>query len=259
METIIYENSLRAQSLVDYLARGNALSRYNKVYVLPIPSSRDGVLVSGTSTPLDEALRGVNRGDLVIGYGLSAAFAKRIGDIGASLCDSSRDEKFLLENARLTAEAALGILLGIGGRSLSDMRVGIVGYGRICLALLSMLLYLGARVTVFTRRADVALELASSGVSALGYADLGGEPLDALVNTAPSDELWRVSGESVCSSGARVIELASGDNFPEGVSRGLNVTSYPSLPARCFPVSAGEAWGRSVERFACGDEEGFSE
>ena len=240
---------MRAQCLADFLKNSEAVSRYNKVYILPIPSSRDGVMIGGVDLTLGAFVDALCEGDLVLGYGLSRDIAERISSRGAVLCESLLDEAFLLENARLTAEATLGILASLGKRSLSDMRLGIVGYGRIGRALLSMLLYLGAHTLVYTGRDEVIFELSSLGVRALGYEEFDASEVDAIINTAPSDVFWRGSGEALLRSGAQIIELASGDNFGDGTSRGLKISKYPSLPSRMFPVSAGEAWARSVERF----------
>ena len=247
METIIYENSVRARYLVNSLMQRETLSRYKRVYILPIPSSRDGTKIMGTEITLESFADSVGDGDLVVGYGLSDELCRRMISSGARIVDSLRDEEFLLENARLTAEAALGILLSLGERSLSDMRVGIVGYGRIGKALLPMLLYHGGGASVYTGRESVRLQLSSLGISALDYKEASSRDVDIFVNTAPSDVLCR---SLACQGESRitVIELASGDNFRGGASAGLEVRKYPYLPSRMFPMSAGEAWARSVRR-----------
>jgi hypothetical protein len=63
------------------------------------------------------------------------------------------------------------------------------------------------------------------------------------VNTAPAVIFDTSSG--AVPDGLRIIDLASGDNFPGLAS----VEKYPSVPAKMFPLSAGRAWGRSIERF----------
>lgn len=252
METIIYENSVRAQYLVESLRCSGLLLRYNKVYILPIPSSRDGVKITGTDFALESLADSVGKGDLVVGYGLSDELCRGIISSGAMLADSSRDEEFLLENARITAEATVGILLSLGERSLSDLSVGIVGYGRIGRALLPTLLYLGARAVVYSGREAQRLELSSLGVSALDYKEASPDDVDVFVNTAPSDVLYRGLGNALRESQRTVIELASGENFGGGADDGLDVRKYPSLPSRAFPRSAGEAWARSVERLILG-------
>jgi hypothetical protein len=119
--------------------------------------------------------------------------------------------------------------------------VGVVGYGRIGKRLTNVLLYLGARVRVYTSRETTRIDLCEYGVASAassGRADLSG--LDILINTAPAV----IFGRDTVPTDLSVIDLASGDNFP-----GRDVERYPSVPAKMLPFSAGKAWGRAVERF----------
>ena len=152
------------------------------------------------------------------------------------------DEDFLLENAELTALAALGIYLTSTKRSMRDTKVGIVGYGRIGKKLTNLFLYLGATLRVFTSREGTRLDLCEWGVATAKStkdADLSG--LDLLINTAPA----AIFDKEIIPAGLRIIDLASGDNFP-GIS---GVEKYPSVPAKMFPDSAGRVWGRAIERY----------
>ena len=110
MQIIVYENSVRAQHLADILKNSELVSRYNKVYILPIPSSKDGLKINKSDITLESFTEGLSGGELVVGYGLSKAVRESILSKGAELCDSALDEAFLSENAVLTAEATLGIL-----------------------------------------------------------------------------------------------------------------------------------------------------
>ena len=126
--------------------------------------------------------------------------------------------------------------------SIREMRIGVVGYGRIGKRLTNMLLYLGASVRVFTSREDLRLDLCEYGIATAASAkdaDLSG--LDILINTAPAT----IFDKDLIPQRLRIIELASGDNFA-GVA---GVEKYPSVPAKMFPLSAGRAWGRAIERF----------
>ena len=179
---------------------------------------------------------------LVSGYGLPDGFISEARRRGACVIDLEEDEDFLLENASLTALCALGIFLGSTKSAPSDVSVGIVGYGRIGKRLTNLFLYLGSGVKVFTSRDGTRLELCEYGVASASSArdaDLLG--LDILINTAPAV----IFDPASIPPELRVIDLASGDNFP-----GLpGVEKYPSVPAKMFPNSAGRAWGRALERY----------
>ena len=236
-----YESGKRAESCIEYLSGSECARGVNKIILLPIPTTRDNSTVLNTKIYINEVLEGVNEGALISGYGLPSEFVDAARERGVMLIDLARDEEFLLENADLTAICTLGVILGSCTRAPKDTRLGIVGYGRIGKRLTNLFLYLGAGLRVFTSRENTRIDLCEYGVATATsseYADLSG--LDILINTAPAVIF---KPESI-PEGLRVIDLASGDNFP-----GTAVEKYPSIPARMLPYSAGRAWGRAVERF----------
>lgn len=219
----------------------------SSVMLLPIPVTRDGKHVSGTDLALSELLSKMERGMTVVGYGipreLYAGEASRFVDV-------LEDEEFLLENARLTALGALGYLLSTSERAPMDLSFGIVGYGRIGQMLLHYLLFLGARVTVYSSKKSARLSLGELGIESrpANYGAGAGElsDIDVLINTAPSALL---SGEDLLKNPRlRIIELASGENFPPEAAP----ERLMSLPARMYPESAGRAYYDSVMRMIGG-------
>lgn len=247
MQIKVYENSLRAEKCREILSESHLASRFSEIIILPIPTTRDGLHVSGTDILLTDAIAYADCDTLVVGYDIPEEVREVLSSFGATVCDVVCDEGFLCENAELTATAALGILLGTEKRSPKDMRIGIVGYGRIGKSLVEKLLYLGAKIRVYTTRAEIRRELAEVGVESAVCPIVDGESLfgiDVLINTAPTrifedTEACGLSGE------LRIMDLATGAVFPEPCA----VEKYPSLPARMLPVSAGRAYAESVERF----------
>jgi len=237
-----YENGLRADACIEYLRGVDSLNRYDRIVLLPIPSTRDNKTILNTNIYIDELIDTVDAGTVISGYGLPEDFIKRVLDKGAHITDISFDEDFLLENAELTALAALGIYLCSTKCSPKDARIGVVGYGRIGKRLTNLFLYLGADIKVFTSRANTRLDLCEWGVSTAASSDDADlSDLDLLINTAPA----AIFPPEVIPEGLRIIDLASGDNFP-GVA---GVEKYPSVPGKMFPKSAGRAWGRAIERY----------
>lgn len=236
-----YEQGKRSEACTEYLKAALHPNQVERIILLPIPTTRDKRTVLNTNVCINEVLDEVVSGTVISGYGLEEAFTVGAQRRGGRVIDLERDEEFLGENAQLTAMCTLGILLGSIDRSLKDLTVGVVGYGRIGRRLTNILLYLGAGVRVFTSREGTRVDLSEYGVASAASsvnADLGG--LDILINTAPAP-IFPPEG---IPKGLRIIDLASGDNF-----HGIEVEKYPSVPARMFPVSAGRAWGRAVERF----------
>ena len=240
----VYEKSQRAKTVEHLLAEHLSPLGIESLYILPIPSTRDGVSLNGSDMTLYDSVAGAGAGSLVIGYGIPDSIKEMLLVRGALLVDSSLDEEFLVENAELTALATLGIILNTDIRAPKDLTVGIVGYGRIGKSLVHHLAYLGATLIVFTSREEVRETLSGYGVMTARSGDGGAlSSLDILINTAPA-KIFDTGEESVIPTSLRVIDLASGVNFPSLAS----VERYPSLPARMFPSSAGRVWFDSVMR-----------
>ena len=236
-----YESGKRAEACIEYLEGSECARSVENIILLPIPTTRDNSTVLNTKIYINEVLEDVKSGTLISGYGLPRGFFDAARERGARVIDLSFEEDFLLENADLTALCTLGVILNSCHYAPRDIRVGIVGYGRIGKRLTNLFLYLGAGVRVFTSRENTRIDLCEYGVATATsseYADLTG--LDILINTAPAVIF---KPESIPHE-LRVIDLASGDNFP-----GMAVEKYPSVPAKMLPYSAGRAWGRAIERF----------
>ena len=212
-----------------------------RVLILPIPSSRDGTFVTGTDISLDRLSESLSSGDILCGYGLSPSFTARLEEHGITVLDVEEDPDFIEKNAILTAECTLSYIMSGSEAALSDMRVGIIGYGRIGAALCEMLLYHGAHVTVYTRRELTRMELLFSGVSAELVAEAGLKDIDVLVNTAPARLFSRAVIEAI---DCEVLELASGENLPWA----KKLTRLPSLPAKMLPKSAGKLYAEALLR-----------
>lgn len=236
-----YENGKRAESCIEYLKSSERLGNVGRIILLPIPTTRDNSTIMNTKVYINEVLDEIDEGTVVSGYGLPEAFVVDAKRRFGRVVDLSLDEEFLCENAELTSLCTLGVLLMNGEYAPRDMRVGIVGYGRIGKRLTNLLLYLGVKVRVFTSRANTRIDLSEYGVASATSsedADLSG--IDVLINTAPAV----IFPKERIPEGLRIIDLASGDCFS-----GVTVEKYPSVPAKMFPKSAGMVWGRAVERF----------
>ena len=205
--------------------KGDRLCRFDEIHLLPIPTR---------AYPLSPRSDRCRR--LLVGYALPSgwdAYASRAIDL-------ERDEIFLEENARLTALGTVGHLLTEYPQAVYEMKVGILGLGRIGRHLLRYLTLLGARVTVYSSRVQASLPEAAEQMT----VDWGAPPaaaifsgLDVLINTAPAPFLSeRIE--------ARVLDLASGVPIPKNVPH----TKLPSLPARLYHESAGLTVYRAILR-----------
>lgn len=240
-----YEKGGRSDACRETLLRNADKICVGKVLLLPIPTTRDNIHLKDSDTPLECVTKEADCDTLVIGYGMPRDFVRGLLQRDALVYDAASDESFLEKNAELTALATLGVLLTSEKRALGDLGFGIVGFGRIGRSLARMLMFHGAAVKIFTSRKATRLELADAGVSAVMSAkDADLSDVDILINTAPA-----VIFDGKIPPEIRVIDLASGDNFPH-----TRVEKYPSIPAKMFPRSAGAELALGALRYLSSGE-----
>ena len=216
---------------------------FARLFLLPIPTARDKKQITGTDTPLAELCEQVSFGDAVAGYAIPENIKEKLTARGVPVYDGEEDEDFLLRNAEVTARGAIGVILTDFKLDITDLNIGIIGYGRIGSCLLRYLLYLGASVTVYTTRVSVARELCESGVTASTSLE-GIEALDLLINTAPARLLSEGEVRRFTEKG-RIIDLASGKLFSDSES----VLKLASVPEKFYPVSAGRIYAEHILKF----------
>ena len=241
MTVFTYDDSERAEACRDFLLSSGRMSKCKMLTILPIPTTRDGIHLTGSEVTLASVCLEAEPGEIYLGYGIPDFLHDSLVNAGAVAVDAGRDEKFLLENARLTALATLAYILSRGDVSVDCLSVGVVGYGRIGRELVRLFLSVGARVRVYSTRRDTVLCLSSSGVDATEISV--GDPIpeaDVLINTAPA----KIFDEnSPVGRDMEILELASGNFFGEA-----RVTRLPSLPSRYYPVTAGRIYGEALLR-----------
>ena len=219
------------------------LNLRGRLIVLPIPTTKDKKLVAGTHITLTEVADTVEEGTLVAGYGIPENIAEMIRQRGGVIYDGAVDEEFLEENAEMTAVGAIARIICSERRFISGLHIGVVGFGRIGRRLVRHLLFLGARVRVYSGSATRLEALHSSAVEGRGYGEMAGiSELDILINTAPARLVRECDVDA--ERGPRIVELASGDGL-YGVPR---VEKMASVPSVMFPESAGEAYGERIVR-----------
>lgn len=166
--------------------------------------------------------------------------------------DLWKDEALQTENAWLTAEGAVSAAMRSGSRSLRGMRVLVIGWGRIGRALTEILVALGAKVTVASRREvhrHRAIERGAEAV-ALGKIEAVLPTLELVFNTAPAMVL---DGKRLkhMNRDAMVIDLASppyGVDLRAAWELGLRAWREPGLPGRYCPESAAAALRDAILR-----------
>lgn len=212
---------------------------FDRLIVLPIPTARDNKYITGTATAVGEVAAMLDSDTALAGYNIPSEITDRAAKAGAKIYDGANDEDFLLKNAELTARGAVGYILTNSKKDIADMSVGVVGYGRIGISLVRWLLLLGARITVYTNRERVAVELGEMGVSACLVNERADTScLDLLINTAPARQL----DESSFSDDLRIIDLASGSIFEPSP----RLIKLSSIPDAFYPETAGRLYAEGI-------------
>jgi hypothetical protein len=217
-------------------------STSGRLLLLPIPTTRDNQYISSTDVSLSSVTNLINEKTVVAGYGLTDEILYSAEQKGAICYDASHDEDFLLQNARLTANGAVGYILTHTVSAICDLHIGIVGYGRIGRELLRLLLMLGSCVTLYTARREVAMELCEMGVDAkvlTEESDLS--DLDILLNTTPKKQI----DEAKLSKKTDIIDLASGSIFEPSA----RLIKLSSIPEAFYPESAGRIYATGIINF----------
>lgn len=218
-------------------------SSEQKVILLPIPTTRDNKYITGTDCSIDEIVSLADLGTVVVGY----AIPKLLLNSCARVYDAALDEDFLLQNAILTANGALGYVLTHYEKDISELNIGVVGYGRIGKEFLRLILLMGSMPTLYTTREGVAVELGRMGV----HAEIPGKntdlsDLDILVNTAPA----RIFEDEQLPSSLDIIDLASGSVFRPGE----RLIKLRSIPEEMYPKTAGRIYARHIMDFISGEK-----
>ena len=161
---------------------------------------------------------------------------------GVARLDLLKDPYYLADNAAITAEAALGLLLKELRCELTRANILILGWGRIGKCLTHQLHHLGVNVTAYTRKdADRAM------LRALGYRYAAPEDLHrglsrfhCIINTIPAPILAEEAAHAMRRDALK-LELATGFWLP-----GTDVVDAHGLPGRCKPEASGALIAKTI-------------
>ena len=181
------------------------------VLILPVPALAGAgtVRAEGGGVPLADILNAAAPDALICGGMLGPAEA-RLRARRISFFDYAKDDALLLQNAELTAEAALALLLERLPGPLAGSRILICGFGRIGKLLARKLKALGADVTVSARKPrdlELAHILGYRRVTTGSFADALAQ-YDGIVNTVPAPVIGPEQLQCVRRDCA-LLELAS--------------------------------------------------
>ncbi len=248
--------SHRGYNVTDYPCPRLCDGQFDADYViLPLPLTVDGVhLLCGDESKIElvDIISKVPKEAKI----LAGCVSERNGDAfeqrGLSYTDYYTDEKLLLYNAQLTAEATLQIAMQSTKQSIKGMRVLVVGCGRCGKATAKIFKNMGARVTLTSRRIKDKIKTALIGVKAGKTMCLSRlvPNFDLIVNTVAHPLFNREVLKSI-PKGTLLIELASsaaGIDRQAAEELGTKLIYAPGLPGKYLPQSAAEAIAQAAQR-----------
>ncbi len=217
-----------------------ALCRFSKVVVLPVPSTRDGVHLSGTTLPLSSLP--LSERHAVFGGFLPPSFhpCERLLDI-------AHDERTVYKNAVLTAEGAIASLLTATGCGLLGLSVGVVGFGRIARSLVYRIRGFGVPITVYARRPEALAEAESLGCRAVPLAPSLTLAEDVILGTVPAP----IYGGLRVGRPVYLTDLGGGmpASLPGEGGEAFPVTSARGVPGVFAPRGAGLVLWEALRAF----------
>jgi len=148
------------------------------------------------------------------------------------------DPIYAIENAALTAEGAVELVMRRSDKALADQSVLVVGYGRIGSLLAEKLAALGARVTVAARSASARATAAARGHNSVNINSIPGS-YDIVLNTAPAPVLSGDYGAALC------LDLAT---TPGGWIDDTSIQKAPGLPGLYAPRSGADVMANAIYR-----------
>lgn len=234
------------------------------VLVLPLPLTKDGKTITSangfpkfgnhqtsvTFEELGELMGGfADEHTLVLAGGECSALNNICARFGGAPVNYFALETLTLQNAALTAEAALCLLSQSGDGALLNSDVLVLGSGRIAVFLGERLRACGSRVTFAARSADKRALLRLNGYEAFSLEELRERlcEFDYVANTIPA-ALFTEETFSAMRCGAVFMELATLPEQKALAERfGIKYIFAGGLPGRYSPKAAGEFIAEAVE------------
>ncbi len=220
--------------------------------ILPVPAEDERGLLNAPQGAqpcrIEHILDCAGAGAVIIGGRLGAQIRAAAAQRGMQVHDYMHSPAFTARNAAITAEGAVSELMKKARTALCDMRILVVGWGRIGKLLISKLGMLCPDLYLMSRNSEaraLARELGCTAIAPDCPPELQ-ESFDAVINTAPAPV---IADLRAFKSSCILLELASA---PGGIDADaardceLRLSVLRSLPGRYAPESAARAVHRAV-------------
>lgn len=230
-----------AKSPEDALQNASAL-------ILPIRSNHNDLTVKGTSEKcpltLSESMLRRLKNDAVIYCGIgSDALRNMAHRTKHPLKEIMEEDAVALPNAILTAEGTLAHIMEHSRRSMRNIFISILGYGRVGKACAALFSSVGCRVVVFCRSEESMRHGREKGFDMRYYNGVAAvfPQTDYLINTVPA-KIINQRLLSYLPPGGYIIDLASapgGVDMDAAEKYRFPIAILSGLPEKYAPISAG--------------------
>ena len=220
-----------------------------KFFILPVvPADKNGKIFK-TECLLSDVLSKVQAKKVVLSSPREDAIIL-LKSRSIEYVDLLKDVYFKHLNAELTSEAAFIIVRDKIGCVPYFKNILVIGSGECASSLTRLMSSYGANITVAARNKDALKTFDYCNTLYIDELKNAVEDKDIIFNTVPALMLSRdiLSG---ISKKTIIIDIAS---FPGGVDfvaaeeMGIDAELYPGLPGKYFPLSAGEAVYKAINR-----------
>ena len=220
------------------------------IVILPFPSVKGGT-IADLSTEASRCIGLFRSGNILIGGHFSDAFSE-IPPQDVRLIDVSMSEPFLMNNAALSAECALGKTIVSSPFALRGSHVLVMGWGRIGKHLTYLLSACGADVAVYVRKPSDSAYLRSMQITTLSpdLRENDYHEFQCIFNTVPVPVI-DLSIVKALREDCLYYELAS---LPGGLCKeaigylGERRLPLPGLPGKYAPAQAGTVYAQEILR-----------
>jgi dipicolinate synthase subunit A len=158
--------------------------------------------------------------------------------------DYTKNDEFLIKNAKLTVEGAFNIIFQETLFSVYESNILVIGYGRIGKILASTSQVLGAKVSVSARKIEDLAWISVNGFEPVRYSNLKKKlsKFNIVINTVPSlildkDLIYHLNKDCL------LLDLASkpgGIDIEVAKKAGIKTIWALSLPGKTAPLSSGK-------------------
>lgn len=216
--------------------------------IFPLPLTQDGIHLNcqwDDKPRLVDIIKDIPCNTKV----LAGSVSERVEDIlqqqGIRWNDYYERESLLKQNAYLTAEATLQLVMQNLKHKIKNTKVLVIGSGRCGVSTAKLFKKMGAKVTLTSRKFKDKIKTLLMGLKAEKTAKLSQIvcKYQVIINTVPHPVLTEKVLQNIPDS-TFVVELASsaaGVDLKAAEKLGTNLLYAPSLPGRYLPFSAAEA------------------